>query len=180
MTKGIKPLSIATCIMIMLLGVPLALFAITLDSVSITLRGSVPTQDVEISMYDENDSKLTDNSELLFAFLPGLNDPVSRTVSLKYSGNIPSSFSCKIAFSLTDLVFDKEHKLETGLTLTSSDKTNVEVGNGGDSFLVTFLKGPSDDREIGTLTITAQKDDTSVFPAGDYEGSLTIEYTTQS
>ncbi|MFA6841263.1 MAG: hypothetical protein WCR05_10830 [Sphaerochaetaceae bacterium] len=180
MTKGIKPLRIATCIMIMLLSVPLTMFAVTLDSVSITLRGSVPTQDVEISMYDENDAKLSDNSELLFAFLPGINDPISRTISLKYSGNIPTSFSCKIAFSLTDLVFEKENKIETSLTVATTDKTNVEVGNGGDSFIVTFLKGASDDREIGTLTITAQKDSSSVFPAGDYEGSLTIEYTTMN
>lgn len=166
-------------ILILLLSLPFVVFANQPENASLKLRGSVPIENIKISMMDDNGLELNGtDGELVFDFLPGSFEPISHTVTMRYSANLPSPTQCEIAFDLSDLVFDQNNRIETSMLLFSSDSTNVIVT--GDSMVVTFAKGISSDREIATMTITAVKDSTNMLPTGDYEGALTIRYTSTS
>ncbi len=166
-------------ILIVLLCFSSVVFANQPENASLKLRGSVPMEDVKIVMIDENGLELNGTEgEVAFVFSPGVFEPVSHTVTMRYSANLPSTLRCEVAFDLSDLVFDQNNRIETSMELFSSDSTNVIVN--GDSMVVTFAKGISSDRELATMTITAMKDSTNMLPTGDYEGALTIRYTSTS
>ena len=156
------------CILILLLWIPSVMFAALPENASLKLRGSVPVENVKITMVDENGLELSGtNGEISFIFSPGVFDPISHTVTMRYSANLPANARCDVSFELSDLVYDENNKIETSMVLLSSDSNYVVVGE--NSLSVTFLKGISTDRELATITITATKAASNMLPTGEYE-----------
>lgn len=169
------------CILILLLCMSFAIMAVTPENASLKLRGSVPVENVKISMIDENGMELNDtNGEIAFVFSAGTPESVSHTISMRYSANLPASTRCEISFELSDLVYDQNSRIKTSMELFSSDSKYVTVDDDATSLLVTFLKGISTDRELASITITATKGTSSMLPTGEYEGTLVIKYTSAS
>lgn len=155
--------------------------AATPENASLKLRGSVPVENVKVSMIDENGMELNDtNGEVAFVFSAGASEAISHTISMRYSANLPANTRCEISFELSDLVYDQSSKIKTRMELFSSDSKYVTVDADAASLLVTFLKGISTDREFASITITATKEVSNMLPTGEYEGSLVIKYTSAS
>lgn len=165
-------------ILIMLLSMPFFAMADSPQNMTLKLRGAVPMQNVEGTMYDEENKALTGtSSELSFEFAPGVYEPITHAVTLKYSANLAVDTPFIISFDLTDLVFDANNKISTSMEMESLDAANVTVEDGNKSLRVKFLKGISENRDIGTIRITANNQGSTLLPTGEYEGSLTVRYT---
>lgn len=155
------------------------------NTASVQLSGVIEATPVRIYLTSASGVALDKDAQLDFDF-PNTTEAWERSQSI----NLTLLYSYSRQTTPVQMTFQVEpftHKasgtvIPTSVSLESLDDKEAQVvstSQGVPGFRLTFAKNMADNLRVGTITITARKEDSDqTLPSGIYEGRLVIDVTT--